>query len=246
MKTKQINLLKGFEEVLDIYTIDEEGHVYSESKKGFLKPGDNGKGYLLVSLKLKNQRKWKKAYIHRLVALAFLPKKDGANEVNHIDEDKSNNAKGNLEWTTRLENVRHGSGVKRGVENRTELIYVYDFMLNLVGTFQGMNQATLQTLGYSETHNRNKRIKEYYFLNKPIKEVNIAKIIEESSYQSVVIENVITGEKKYFANNRRAREFFDNKVNVTNAIQGKWLVKKKYRIYPLDYNELKDSPNLHE
>ena len=74
----------------------------------------------------------------------------------------------------------------------------------------------------------------------------IIKINEKSGYQTVVVENVHTNEKLYFPNNRRAREFFDNKVNVTDAIKNNWLVRKTYRIYPLDYNELKDSPSLRE
>lgn len=246
MKTEQIKRLEGFEEVLDIYTINEEGQVYSEVKGGYLKPSDNGKGYLLVSLKIEGRRAWKKAYLHRLVALAFIPREKGLNEVNHIDEDKTNNVLSNLEWTNRLANTRHGTGIARGVESRTELIYVYDFMLKLVGVFQGMNQATLKVLGYSDTKGRNKRIKEYFFLNKPIENIDIMNLVDKSGYQTVVVEDVATREKEYFPNNRRAREFFDNKVNVTDAIKNKWLVRKRYRIYPLDYNELKDSPNLHE
>lgn len=246
MKTKQIKQIEGFEEVLDIYTIDEEGRVYSEQKGDFLNLTDNGKGYFAASLKIEGRRAWKKAYIHRLVALAFIPKKEGAKEVNHIDENKSNNHVSNLEWASRLENVRHGTGIQRQIEKRTEIIYVYDYLLNYVGSFQGMNQATINVLGYSETRKRNMRAKEFFFLNKPLNIDELIEIANKSGYQPVVVEDTLTGEKKYFPNNRRAREFFDNKVNVTNAIKNKWLVRKRYRIYALDYSELKDSPNLRE
>lgn len=242
----QINTLKGYEEVLDIYFITEEGNVYSEKLHGYLSSGDNGKGYKIVSLKMKGVRKWKKCYIHRLVAIAFIPNPKNLPEVNHKDEDKSNNHISNLEWVTRVENVNYGTGTERQVFKRTDKIYVYDFLLNLVGKFRGMNQATLSILGYSETRGRNKRIKDYYFLDTPATLDIIVEINKKSGYQPVVVENIITKEKNYFPNNRRAREFFDNKVNVTDAINKKWLVRKTYRIYPLDYSELKDSPILRE
>ncbi|OCA85237.1 HNH endonuclease [Pseudobacillus wudalianchiensis] len=242
----QINTLKGYENVLDIYFIDEKGNVYSESKKGYLFQHDNGRGYKVVSLKIKGIRKWKKAYVHRLVAMAFIPNPTNLPEVNHKDENKENNDVCNLEWISRIDNVNYGTGTERQVLKRTETIFVYDYLLNFVGEFRGMNQATIQTLGYSQTRGLNRRVKNYYFLSEPLKIEQIIKINKESGYQTVVVENVHTGEKKYFPNNRRAREFFENKVNVTDAIKYNWLVREKFKIYPLDYSELKDSPILRE
>lgn len=71
-------------------------------------------------------------------------------------------------------------------------------------------------------------------------------IAESSVYRTVVVENIKTGAKKYFSTNREARRFFDNKVNITDAIKYNWLVRKTYRIYNLDYSKLKDSPSLRE
>ena len=51
--------------------------------------------------------KGKNFYIHRLVALAFIPNIDNKSQVNHIDENKSNNCVSNLEWVTNNENQRH-------------------------------------------------------------------------------------------------------------------------------------------
>lgn len=242
----RIKHLKGFENIVDIYTIDKSGNVYSEVKGGFLNVTDNSYGYKMVSLKIEGKRKWKKAYIHRLVALAFIPNLEELPEVNHIDENKDNNNVENLEWISRLDNVRHGTGTKRQVLKRTKKVYVYDYLLNFIGEYQGMNQATKDVLGYSQAKVLNKRTKEHFFVNDPITIEKAEELNLTSAYQTVVIEDVITKEKRYFCSNRDARAFFDNKVNITDAIKNKWLVRKKYRIYPLDYNELKDSPNLHE
>ena len=47
--------------------------------------------------------------VHRLVAIAFLPKPDGCNEINHKDENKLNNTVENLEWCTRKYNMNYGT-----------------------------------------------------------------------------------------------------------------------------------------
>lgn len=234
----KINTLPGYEDVLDNYYVTEDGDVYSDFIKKSLSPSDNGRGYLLVSLKLKNIRKWKKAYIHRLVALAYIDNLEDKKEVNHIDEDKHNNHKTNLEWVTRIENINHGTGIERQIKKRTEVIYVYDYLLKFIGKYNGMNEATTQVLGYSQNRGRNGRIEDYFFLTDKLDIRKIISIAEESAYKPVVVEDTITGEKKYFPKNRDARRFFDNKVNVTDAIKYDWLVRKRYKIYNLNYKAL--------
>lgn len=62
-------------------------------------------GYCFVNLFRKS--KGQPMYVHRLVALAFLPNPDNLPQVNHKDGDKSNNALTNLEWCTGSDNCYH-------------------------------------------------------------------------------------------------------------------------------------------
>lgn len=84
-------------------------------KGQLLKPYMTGKdeGYCTVSLRGKNVK------VHRLVAESFLKPIEGKNEVNHINGDKHDNAVGNLEWVTTLENGHHALAIglkKSGVD----------------------------------------------------------------------------------------------------------------------------------
>jgi len=72
---------------------------------------------------LKNECGEQKAlYLHRLLAIAFIPNPLNLPEVNHINGDKTDNRLENLEWCTRLENTQHAERLglknhKSGEEN---------------------------------------------------------------------------------------------------------------------------------
>ncbi len=67
----------------------------------------NVKGYL--SVQLRDETKRKHHQVHRLVAAAFIPNPDGLPEVNHKNEDKTDNRVENLEWCTRKYNTNYGT-----------------------------------------------------------------------------------------------------------------------------------------
>ena len=83
-----------------------------------LSPGKDGKGYLFVILCKGGERK--RYFIHRLCLMTFNPHPDMENlQVNHIDENKTNNHLSNLEWTTCKENINHGTRNDRVAEMNT-------------------------------------------------------------------------------------------------------------------------------
>jgi len=74
-------------------------------------------GYKRVVL-CKNGRK-QHFYVHRLVAMTFIPNSDQLPQVNHLDENPANNCVDNLEWCTGKENCNHGLHRQRIVERQT-------------------------------------------------------------------------------------------------------------------------------
>ena len=105
--------IKGFE---GKYMVSNTGKVKSlnynrTGKEKILKPYDNGHGYLYVVLY--KDGKDKKYRINRLVAMAFIPNSDNLPEVNHKDEDKTNNCVENLEYCSRLYNMNYGTRTEK-------------------------------------------------------------------------------------------------------------------------------------
>lgn len=71
-------------------------------------------GYYRVLLSKNN--KIKNYLVHRLVAQTFIPNPNNLPQVNHKDENKTNNNVNNLEWCTRSYNCQYGTRTKRIAE----------------------------------------------------------------------------------------------------------------------------------
>lgn len=84
------------------YEVSSCGKVFS---KGIPLKQETNSGYRRVSLSLGGISRHLR--VHRLVAGAFIPNPFNLPQVNHIDEDKSNNEVSNLEWCTVQKNCEH-------------------------------------------------------------------------------------------------------------------------------------------
>lgn len=93
------------------YSINESGTVINITTNKVLKWRKTLKGYCYVTLYKEGVPK--NYFIHRLVALAFIPNPDNLPCVNHIDEDKTNNCVNNLEWCTQAYNNNYGTRTER-------------------------------------------------------------------------------------------------------------------------------------
>lgn len=80
-------------------------------KERILKPQKIERGYQAVMLS-KNS-KVKSFLVHRLVAMVFIPNPDNLPQVNHKDENTSNNCVDNLEWCNQCYNSNYGTSKYR-------------------------------------------------------------------------------------------------------------------------------------
>ena len=114
-----------------LYEVSSTGRVKSVQRKAnkkygertvpecMMKPQKALNGYRKVVLCSKIGKK--SHYIHRLVAEAFLPNPNNYTDVNHKDEDKTNNRLENVEWCSRLYNCNYGTRNERVSEKRRKV-----------------------------------------------------------------------------------------------------------------------------
>lgn len=95
------------------YQISSYGRVRS-LKRGthkIIKLNRSKSGYVTIGLSKNGQVT--RFYVHRLVALMFLPNPNNFEQVNHKDEDKGNNNVTNLEWCSTKYNNGYGTRGER-------------------------------------------------------------------------------------------------------------------------------------
>ena len=153
------------------YQISNKGTVKSVSriaknrfssfytKEKILKPLKLNKGYLGVRLYKNSKGVTKK--IHRLVAEAFIPNPNNLPQVNHKDENPSNNfvyvntdgtvdiEKSNLEWCTAKYNNNYGTRNEKVSKNHAKLnkkiTLQYTLDKQLVAEYESAAEASRQT-----------------------------------------------------------------------------------------------------
>ena len=98
------------------------------------------RGYLSVGLRT-DPKHLKRFQVHRLVAQTFVPNPDNMPQVNHKDEDKTNNRADNLEWCTARYNANYGTRPNRIGKANGIAIGKYDLQGNLVSTYATRQEA---------------------------------------------------------------------------------------------------------
>lgn len=186
--------VKGYEE---LYEVSNTGRVRSLDK--YVKNGHSsyrlhkGKvisllkgeyGYIQVNLCC--NRKMYKKYVHRLVAQAFIPNPDGLPQVNHKDEDKSNNCVENLEWCDAKYNINYG---KRSDKVRDTSIKN--------GYWTGLSKKEYRKKYYEENKDNIKKHKKKY----------------NQKYYQKNKENILMQKKEYYL---KKKESIQNNVKSLN------------------------------
>lgn len=87
------------------YKIDKDGNLLSLYRNKYKKPIRRDDGYVVFNISVNGRQKT--AYLHRLLAEAFIPNPENKPQVNHKNGIKYDNRLSNLEWVTESENSKH-------------------------------------------------------------------------------------------------------------------------------------------
>lgn len=145
-----------------LYEVSSYGRVRSldryDERNRFLKGrilrlSDDGRGYLRAHLF--SNSKMNGFLVHRLVAQAFIPNPDNLPQVNHIDEDKTNNRVENLEWCDAKYNVNYGSRIDRIRDTRLRN-----------GTYKGLSKEEYWNNYYEKNKDKIRDYQKQYYLKK--------------------------------------------------------------------------------
>ena len=111
-------------------------------------------GYIQVNLYY-NGKNYKK-YVHRLVAQAFIPNPDNLPQINHKDEDKTNNRVDNLEWCTAKYNINYGTRKDKVRETAIKNGY-------WTGLRSGLSKKEYNHIYYQENTDKLKEYNQKYY-----------------------------------------------------------------------------------
>lgn len=131
---------------------------YKDKKSGYMKIllSYNGRPYLFG--------------VHEVVMGAHNPNPNPEiyTDINHIDEDKTNNRLDNLEWTTHKENMNHGTAIDRktqSLKDRFIPIVQLDFSGDIINVYYSVEEMekTNTFAAYTIGHMMNKQ--DYIYKN---------------------------------------------------------------------------------
>lgn len=131
--------VSNFGKVRSIDRVDASG----KKRKGrYLKSCKDKDGYLYVCLSGGNVTTRR---IHKLVAESFIGVCPTGYQVNHKDENKTNNRIENLEYVTAKQNINHGTAIKRRAEKRGYTVCQLSKNGNVVAKYRSLREAATNT-----------------------------------------------------------------------------------------------------
>lgn len=101
-----------------MYEVSTHGRVRNITSKRIMSSTKDENGQYKVSL-VNNDNKKSFSFVHRLVAIAFIPNPEKKPNVHHIDKDNANNKVENLCWTTNGEKRENQNSVENHIIKTT-------------------------------------------------------------------------------------------------------------------------------
>lgn len=138
------------------YQVSNLGNVrainfHRSGKPKILKLQKNN-GYCSVGLTLNGITKH--YLVHRLVGCAFIPNPDNLPQINHKDENKTNNVVDNLEWCTQTYNLHYGTHFERCGQTRKGFHHTEETKKKISESKKGVKLTEEHKKKLSESHKK--------------------------------------------------------------------------------------------
>lgn len=139
---------------LEKNVVYKDGTIHHR-KERILRLGKHTQGYSVVHLSKEGEVFAK--YIHVLQSQVFIPNPNNLPEINHKDENKSNNyihinddgsvnpELSNLEWVSHKDNINHGTRNERCRQKNSKPVVQYDMSGNYIAEYESIKMAAALT-----------------------------------------------------------------------------------------------------
>ena len=104
---KDVKGFEGYYQVSNLGNVKSLGAYNNRKEKLLAQENAKSKKTYYKRVKLRKKGDTTRYLVHRLVALHFLANPENKPQVNHTDNNTSNNCVSNLEWCTGAENMKH-------------------------------------------------------------------------------------------------------------------------------------------
>lgn len=194
------------------------------------------KGYVQAVLYGSNNQQ-RVANIHRLVAYAFIPNPNNYPQINHKDENPSNNNVNNLEWCTSYYNNHYLNHLNNVSEAERMPVVQLDYDGNVIKVWDRITDVDLFGLQHSKVSNclngkREVHANSVWILKDKFDKLTKGEIIEicrQKDKRYVQLDKDYNIIHVWISASEAARELGFTASGICNCAGGRWLFYKGFR-----------------